>query len=262
MKLYSFDKVQYHSTIELAKLRPFIHTNSFQELFFQNPKSNKAKGNASFHYKSWFSGRPKHDNFFAEASTQLLDLEINNSGGTLTYLEIACDTVCKTEQEAINAYLKLEKTAYFAYQDVTCNIIFREKLDKGFFYEKTLYLGKQGHFELAIYPRFHKDTNQPVLRREFRINDNSPILKKIGVTHESEILNPKIIFQNLEAKFFRIRELNYKKIEWLMKYRDCPLKFASTCEFRKFYKAEQKDSKSQSPRYEKKLDKPFQYYLK
>lgn len=55
-------------------------------------------------YRSRFSGRPKAKDFFQETCHQF-----GERGGKLTYIEIACDTIFKTNQEAIEAYLNWRK---------------------------------------------------------------------------------------------------------------------------------------------------------
>jgi hypothetical protein len=256
MDRYSFDAVRFCSIVDLEELRPFIHNSSFRKLFYGKIYSKNAKGVARFKYKSWFSGIPKSQDFFFQSCNQLGEF-----GGTLTYIEIAWDTTFKSEQKAIEAYHALEKTVFLAYQNPTIFLEERKKLDKGFFYGRSLNLGKRSHFQLSVYTRYDKQTNEPILRREFRITENRQILEKLKATHEREFHDPKHLFHLLKKKFYRVGELNPRRIQLLIKYHDTQKTFNKTCDFREFYNEERKHAATHSPRYRLKLKKPFQYYL-
>lgn len=253
---YSFDQVRFCSKADLSTLRSVAKNNALRELFIGRLYNGKCSKKASFHYKSQFSGRPKNGEFFSNISNRLGNLE-----ATITYIEIACDKVFETENDALLAYLELESSSYLAYQNPEFKIFNSKEISKDFFDGRALYLGKRGHFQLVFYTRYDKDHGLPILRREFRLTGNTQIMTKLEVEDIKDIKSPERLFIQLEKSFYRRAEINHRRVHLLMKYRKNQMRFKRVCEFRRFYCAERYSTTKHSPRYLSKLSKPFSYYL-
>lgn len=257
MNTYSIDKVRFCSIADLDELSSATKQPAFKELFNGRISTDKAEGVTSFRYNSWLSGRPQKGVFFITFCERLGEF-----GGTLTGLEITCDTRFDSEEEAVDAYLQQERTAYLAYGNGAFVIFDSPPWTPGFFDGKELCLGQRGHFQLVIYARPDKATKQhPVLRREWRITGNSLIRKLFNVDHERDLPNPKTLFQILEKKYYRVGELNQNKIASLMKYRSVSLTMSRTTQFRQFLHNERLNGNNQTPRYRKKIKKQFSYFI-
>ena len=259
MEKYCYDAARFCSIADKNELMTLTNKQIFRELFHGKitSKDTSPSDVARFSgYQSFLQGRPKSEIFFPKVCELLGEL-----GGTLTYLEVTHDTIFDTAQEAIDAYFSLEKTIYLARNNVTCKNFENKAFSPSFLCGKSLYLGKRGEFQLVIYARRDKDTNEPMLRREFKITENRNILKKLCVSHEREIQNPAESYKLLANKYFGSARLNQPRIDSLMGLRNITKKFSRTCDFRSFLKSEKENAINECLRYRKRVENPFSYFL-